>query len=205
MLRAALAVFAEKGYEQATVEEVAERAEFGKGTLYNYFPGGKEEILFALFDELSDGLAALAREHFEAEAESGRPARAVFRDLIARMIRHFGDNREAFFLLIKEAQRLILGAEREKVAHLLAQRDRVLQAIEAAVERAVSTGEFKPLPAHAVAHVILGNVNGYLVATNPQPEYADLDCAPEEARRFTPDEAADFIAEILFDGLLRRA
>ncbi|PSQ74919.1 MAG: hypothetical protein BRD36_01045 [Bacteroidetes bacterium QH_7_64_110] len=33
MLQAAQSVFAEKGYEQATLEEIAKRAEFGKGTL----------------------------------------------------------------------------------------------------------------------------------------------------------------------------
>jgi AcrR family transcriptional regulator len=44
MLEAARAVFAEKGYANATLEEIAQRAEFGKGTLYNYFPGGKDEL-----------------------------------------------------------------------------------------------------------------------------------------------------------------
>src|SRR5690606_26236644 len=83
MLDAARSVFAEKGYDGATLDEIAERAEFGKGTLYNYFEGGKEAILFALVDEVFDGLAALVREHFADEAQQGRPARAVFRDLIA--------------------------------------------------------------------------------------------------------------------------
>ena len=52
VLDAARTVFAEKGYADATLEEIAQRAEFGKGTLYNYFEGGKEEILFAVFDDL---------------------------------------------------------------------------------------------------------------------------------------------------------
>ena len=33
MLDAALGVFADHGYDGATLDEVAERAEFGKGTL----------------------------------------------------------------------------------------------------------------------------------------------------------------------------
>ncbi|MDX1439230.1 MAG: helix-turn-helix domain-containing protein, partial [Rubricoccaceae bacterium] len=33
ILDAALATFAEKGFEGSTLDEVAERAEFGKGTL----------------------------------------------------------------------------------------------------------------------------------------------------------------------------
>jgi len=59
MLDAAKSVFAEKGYTKATLEEIAHRAEFGKGTLYNYFPGGKEQILIAVFDQLYAGLREL--------------------------------------------------------------------------------------------------------------------------------------------------
>jgi AcrR family transcriptional regulator len=47
VLQAALEVFAEKGFYVATVDEVAERAGLGKGTLYRYF-ANKE----ALFNEL---------------------------------------------------------------------------------------------------------------------------------------------------------
>src|SRR5690606_11691356 len=52
MLDAARAVFAEKSYADATVEEMAVRAQFGKGTIYLYFNGEKQEILPPLLDEL---------------------------------------------------------------------------------------------------------------------------------------------------------
>ncbi len=39
---AALSVFSEKGYEAATMDEIAERAELSKGILYYYFPSKKE-------------------------------------------------------------------------------------------------------------------------------------------------------------------
>lgn len=45
MLRSAEVVFAERGFHQATVDEVAALAGFGKGTLYNYFEEGKKEML----------------------------------------------------------------------------------------------------------------------------------------------------------------
>lgn len=37
ILTAALSLFAEKGYERTTMSEIAERAEFAVGTLYNFF------------------------------------------------------------------------------------------------------------------------------------------------------------------------
>lgn len=47
MLAAAEAVFSEKGYHGTTVEDVAARAEFSVGTLYNFF-GSKEELYQAM-------------------------------------------------------------------------------------------------------------------------------------------------------------
>ncbi|HEX8299915.1 MAG TPA: TetR/AcrR family transcriptional regulator, partial [Rubricoccaceae bacterium] len=55
MLDAALGVFGDKGFDGATVDEIAERAEFGKGTLYNYFPGGKDELYLTLFEDVVVG------------------------------------------------------------------------------------------------------------------------------------------------------
>ncbi len=50
IIQASLDVFSDKGYHSATVDEIAERAGVGKGTLYRYF-GNKE----ALFNEIING------------------------------------------------------------------------------------------------------------------------------------------------------
>ncbi|HYE59160.1 MAG TPA: helix-turn-helix domain-containing protein, partial [Rhodothermales bacterium] len=68
MLSAARSLFAEKGYEQARLEEIAERAEFGKGTLYNYFEGGKQELLFAIFEDAFEGVRRLVETCMAEEA-----------------------------------------------------------------------------------------------------------------------------------------
>src|ERR1043166_8441388 len=47
ILDAALAVFAEKGFAAARMEEVARRAGVTKGTIYRYFPS-KEELFKSL-------------------------------------------------------------------------------------------------------------------------------------------------------------
>ncbi len=41
ILEAALKVFAQKGYHQASMHEIAHEAEFAVGTLYRFFPGKK--------------------------------------------------------------------------------------------------------------------------------------------------------------------
>ena len=47
IMDAALEVFAEKGLRNATIDDVAEKAEVGKGTIYLYFKS-KEHLFFAI-------------------------------------------------------------------------------------------------------------------------------------------------------------
>ena len=66
LLDAALAVFVERGFAAARLEEVAKRAGVSKGTVYLYF-SGKEELLKALVESAIvpelDNVEALARSH----------------------------------------------------------------------------------------------------------------------------------------------
>lgn len=197
MLAAALAVFAEKGYAGATLDEVAERAEFGKGTLYNYFPGGKEEILFALIDDAYDGMVALVEAYF-SEQDPATPTRELFRGFTARFLAHFLDRQAVFMLLIKEAQRLMFDDEASRAAHLFRLRERLAGALAAPIEAAMAAGALRRHDPRAVAHLLMGNVHGLLMAVTCAPE-GDAPIAPD------PEVGADFITEILFDGLLTDA
>ena len=53
IFRAAFELFTAKGFEATTVEEIAERADVGKGTVFNYFPQ-KTAFLIAAYQEWVD-------------------------------------------------------------------------------------------------------------------------------------------------------
>lgn len=194
ILAAARSLFAEKGFEQATIEEVAERAEFGKGTLYNYFPGGKDELLSAILEDTFSEMAALIRDHFEEAGDP--PSCESFRDLLARIFQHYTERRDDFLLLMKEAQRLILSGDPVQTADLLRQRDEAMQDLVVAIERAMGAGVLKPYPPESVAHMLMGNVKGYLSYA-----LAPDGCLPTAKPRLSPEDGASFMADILFDGL----
>ena len=61
MLDAAARVFYERGYMNATVENVAEELGILKGSLYHYIDS-KEEVLFRLLDETHDGVHGILEE-----------------------------------------------------------------------------------------------------------------------------------------------
>jgi AcrR family transcriptional regulator len=61
LFRAALNLFAQKGYMETTVEDITNAADVGKGTFFNYFPS-KDHILIAFGEMQLAKLKAAAEE-----------------------------------------------------------------------------------------------------------------------------------------------
>ena len=78
IIAAARVVFARKGFADATLDDVAELAEFGKGTLYNYFES-KEALFDSVLQDSFDQFVSIAHETLGAEGE--------FRDRIENFVR----------------------------------------------------------------------------------------------------------------------
>jgi AcrR family transcriptional regulator len=200
MLDAALEVFAEKGYNSASVDEIAERAEFGKGTIYNYFPDGKDELFLTLFKErVAAGMHRVISASFEdADLSTPATARAAFQGFIRGLIEQFDDTRGPMLMFMREGHRTKISIEHEAAfaLHFYG----IIEAVANAIGRAVESGALRPLPAHPVAHVLMGNVRGYLMAE------LDADCDPTGTFKPAPfgssHEAAEFLTTVLFDGLL---
>lgn len=47
-------IFRERGYAGTSLSEITLRTGLGKGSLYHFFPGGKEEMAKAVLDDVSD-------------------------------------------------------------------------------------------------------------------------------------------------------
>lgn len=203
MLDAAAAVFAEKGYAQSTLDEIAERAEFGKGTLYNYFEDGKEGLLFAIFDEAYDDLHEIIRSTFE-DAPTQRSFRAAFRDLVIRSFSYFEEREDLFLILVKEAHRLCFSDDPDKAAYFQNQQERTINALAPAVEAAMEEGQITTLPAQSVSYMLLEVVHD-LIVHRCLAEYRESPdaaaCMPEASLLNDAEAAADFLTTFLFDGL----
>lgn len=77
IFRAALQLFAERGYLETTVEDITEAADVGKGTFFNYFPT-KEHVLATY------GAERLAAVQFALEKakSTGGPVLPILRELV---------------------------------------------------------------------------------------------------------------------------
>jgi AcrR family transcriptional regulator len=77
LFRAALALFAKKGFAETTVEDITEAADVGKGTFFNYFPS-KDHILIA-FGEMQLG-------KLEAAVAELRRTNGAIRDFLRSLV-----------------------------------------------------------------------------------------------------------------------
>src|SRR5277367_827786 len=80
LFRAALSLFAQKGFAETTVEDITNAADVGKGTFFNYFPS-KDHILLA-FGEMQLGKL---RQAVEEARSTSQPMPEFLRSLGERM------------------------------------------------------------------------------------------------------------------------
>jgi AcrR family transcriptional regulator len=198
MLDAARSVFAEKGYADATLDEIADRAEFGKGTLYNYFEGGKEELLFAVFDDIIGEMETLIRTVFQDSLDGKQPLRVAFHTFVERHFELIRDQQDLFLILVREAHLMAFSDDADRMEFFREQQERLLEALIPALEKAMERGEMKSLPPSSVANLLLANVRG--MGTHCTLEQRHCPCEENEFLH-APEKAADFLTTLLFDGL----
>ena len=101
ILTAAHAVFASRGFKEATVGDIADAAGIAKGTLYLYFKS-KDEIYWAALNRGLDGLHALTT----ASLERVEHPREKLRAFIETKVRFFDEDRSLQHLLRGVRQRV---------------------------------------------------------------------------------------------------
>jgi AcrR family transcriptional regulator len=198
MLDAARAVFAERGYADATLDEIADRAEFGKGTLYNYFEGGKEGLLFAVFDDIIGEVETLIHTVFQEERDEDQSLRDAFHTFVERHFELIRDQQDLFLILVREAHLMAFSDDGDRVQFFREQHERLVDALTPPLERAAEAGEIQPLPPSSVANLLLANVRGMGTHCTLEERHC-----PAEDQPFlqNPKHAADFLTKFLFDGL----
>jgi AcrR family transcriptional regulator len=86
VVAAAARTFAERGYAETSVAELAESLEVATGAIYHYFHG-KQDLLIAICDELTEPLLAAARE-LPAGGDAAERLRALLRLWVAHVAGH---------------------------------------------------------------------------------------------------------------------
>jgi AcrR family transcriptional regulator len=87
VVQRAAAVFAARGYDQTTVQDLADELGIAAGGLYHYF-GSKEALLIAICDQLMEPLLARAEELLAEDAPAEEQLRALVHLWVAHVVEH---------------------------------------------------------------------------------------------------------------------
>lgn len=165
LIAAASEVFAERGYEGASLEEIAERAGFTRGAIYKNF-AGKEDLFFAVTDRLNE----LIIDAFRAIAPSTADAQEWDISRLADLWRASVDEFDELFAIGKEYELYLLRnpSKRERsLDHRRKNRELVAAFIEEVAER---SGMRLRLPALTLASIILAAADGLTYAARVDGE-----------------------------------
>jgi AcrR family transcriptional regulator len=181
----AMHLFSEKGFANTTTKEIAEAADIGESTLYNYFTN-KREILSAMINHNQAKINELFRTAITLNS------RAAFVDLIAQRMQSIIAHRVFLRSIILEAwmDNDILDN------YVKVQIDQFVKVLEQFLEAQVAAGTLRPIDTNITARFMIGMffslegpvIRGY--GPVPTPEQCHLQ--------------AEAMVSLLLDGLRPR-
>jgi len=179
ILDAAEAVFAERGFHGARIQDIAERARIAVGTVYNHFED-KDDVLGALLEQRSEEMSS----QLHAVRDDLGPFEARLRAVQAH---------RAFFAIANE-QGLFAGtvapgarATQKRLRHV----ERLRAAFGALVEEGIASGDLEPLQGDALLRFFGGTIRAFVLSSIAE-------------RKTDVDEDAATIVDLFLHGAARR-
>lgn len=152
ILDAARKVFARKGFNNATVDEIAEAAGVAKGTVYLYFESKREIYLEAL----RQGFAA-AMEEIERNMEAAPTAAEKIRAFMNTRVQYAEQNRDFVAIFHAEFGNLRAACLNKEFRSLYLRQAKALGEV---IRHAVEQGEIRPVRAEATGFVLYEMTRG---------------------------------------------
>lgn len=150
ILDAALDVFAARGYQAATVDDVAGAAKTSKGGIYFHFPG-KDAIFLALLDRSAGLLLKRIGDRLATGTDPIAKVDAALRELIQT----FGSHRTLARLFLVEA----LGAGPRFHTRMVEVHSRFVAFLRVQLDEAVAQGMIQPLDTEVASLAWFGALN----------------------------------------------
>jgi len=144
--QAAKEVFAERGYQRATLEEIAQRAGMAKATIYLYYRN-KDDLFLHVVEELVNLVMAATAQ----EATTAKPPLEKLSSMVRAKVEFYERERAFFRIYLSEKQ----GQEvAPKTPHKKAIREMYLQGVETlagVLQEGIDTGVLRPMESQRFA------------------------------------------------------
>jgi AcrR family transcriptional regulator len=151
LLDAATKLFAEQGFEKASVQSIVEKAGVTKGAMYHYFDS-KDDLLHEIYARV----LRMQTEHLVEFAESDLPLAERVRQAAADVVETSIANLDDTAIFFRSMHQLSPG----KRAQVRAERRRYHERFRALVQQGQDSGEFRAdVPADLVVDYYFGAVH----------------------------------------------
>jgi AcrR family transcriptional regulator len=181
LVYAAAKVFADRGYDQTTMQDLASSIGLATGALYHYF-GSKEQLLIKICDQLMEPLLAHARVIVAGDESPRDKLRELVRLWVATVVEY----RDHMLVFQQERHAIEWGAQWRGVRQSRKAFERL---VEHALEQAGAAGA-ADLDGRLALLALLGMVNHTAQWYKPRG-------------RLRPNEIADGYLSLLLDGAER--
>ena len=189
ILQAARKVFAEKGYDVATVDDVASAAELSKGTIYLYFKSKADLFL----STLEMGMEQVISIILDAISDNSDDPIAGIRDIIYRQFLFCEENIDMFRLVTSENVHMEINSEigrnSEFKKRIMKSFSQNMIALADYIQQGIDMGIFKKVNSKDAAFVLLSTIQGFAFNWIMDPEEVIL------------SKKAEIISTIFLDGL----
>ncbi len=187
ILDAATSVFAEKGFHSATLDEIAEKAEFSKGALYLYFPS-KEDLLYSIMNETFDRWIERYFAIMEAKTTYREKLDAFLRGTAESVFEH----PELCALMGHQHASLFNALSDEKQNELIESHDKIWTSFIELTNRAIADGELRDVCTEAIVGLVHGSIDSMIVSR--------WNCSTLESL----NTAIDHVMDILLHGIINK-
>ena len=177
IFEASLQLILEKGFTETSMREIAQAADVGKSTLYDYYQS-KDEILITYFSDEIENLTRRA----QIISQQDHGVTKKLKKIMFMHMHYLVENKHTFLKLSVEAQRLSLESQ-EKIQ---AKRHEYQDMLRALIEEGVRAGEFRSVNALLAARSIFNLLATAIFTSRPTG---------------TPEEMLEDVFDIFFDGL----
>ncbi|WP_274309137.1 TetR/AcrR family transcriptional regulator [Solibacillus daqui] len=150
ILLSAITIVNRRGYDGATMEEIAAEMLMTKGSLYYYFKN-KGDLMY----QCHKLVLAQATGELEEELQGEGTAEEILRKMVATHINYAVEEKETFNMIIEPKQMF----NPEQIEPVLKLRKHYASLFDQVIEKGVATGEFHVDEPIIVRMIILGAMN----------------------------------------------
>lgn len=184
IIDAAIAVFAEKGFYTATLDEIAQKAEFSKGALYLYFQN-KEDILFSILKQSLEEENTAIHEIITNSRDFQEELRALFHHTAGELFQKPG----LFTLLTSHHVALFRAISEENRQELFALQNIYWNHLRERACEAIAAHEIRDFAPEAIVGMVRGAITSMIMSRWSSTTAEEL------------EKGVDIFMDMIFNGI----